>query len=549
MPYKVYAEDGKFCVHKHEGGVKGAVVPGGCHPDKGKADAHARALYSATAREKKELTDDEMELVSKEVVEKCNPSDTWVPSGAISFKDLAAWRETQKESEEIRSTSTDFQSLVSNILWNSDVKDKTVAIKTLTDEFSTLLDEDIRDINTPASKDDKEIPSIAKPLKDKVKNFFGTLFGWEIKETEPNPAADEGLMVWKETDGSWRWMARYSNKFRDRDRPPEIISSESHKKFVEKVDKGLAPYPELWLWHVPEYKWGQATWVGYDDAGFAMALGSVDKGKEYIAEYMAKLDSKSIRVSHGMPKRTIVRDPVDSTVIIEHETAEISPLPSKAAANVLTSFSILSKEDSMAIPTNKREALIEMGIPADVLDKLEAQNAEQAKEASESGIQSKEAQAAPIPPETPATVVPPALVPSAPIQKDVEPTTPPASNTPTAQEIADAVSGVLNERLTAITERFATLETVVAKLQEELKSLKETDEAKIVKAAAQTPIASLSAMIARGISSSIGATETVVDGRSVLAKSKPVEMPVPTERNNIGYMIVDDIIKNSANYK
>lgn len=203
----------------------------------------------------------------------------------------------------------------------------------------------------------------------------------------------------------------------------------------------------------------------------------------------------------------------------------------------------------MAIPTNKREALIEMGIPADVLDKLEAQNAEQAKEASESGIQSKEAQAAPIPPETPATVVPPALVPSAPVQKDVEPTTPPASNTPTAQEIADAVSGVLNERLTAITERFATLETVVAKLQEELKSLKETDEAKIVKAAAQTPIASLSAMIARGISSSIGATETVVDGRSVLAKSKPVEMPVPTERNNIGYMIVDDIIKNSANYK
>jgi len=539
MPYKLIKQNGKTCVAKESG----TVVPGGCHADESKAKAHMRALYAAEGTEKKELTVEEMELVSKEVIEKCNLSDTWVPGGVTSFKDLDAWRETQKESEEIRSTSTDFQSLVSNILWNNDIKDKTVAIKTLTDEFSTLLDENIQDINTPDSKDDKEIPSIAKPLKDKVKNFFSTLFGWEIKETEPNAAADEGLMVWKETDGTWRWMARYSNKFRDRDRPPEIISSESHKRFVEKVDKGLAPYPELWLWHVPEYKWGKATWVGYDDAGFALALGSVDKGKEYVAEYMATLDPKSIRVSHGMPKRTIVRDPVDSTVIIEHETAEISPLPSKAAANVLTSFSILSKEDSMAIPTNKREALIEMGIPADVLDKLEAQNAEQAKEASESGIQSKEAQAAPIPLETPATVVPPALVPSAPVQKDADPVTPPASNAPTAQEIADAVSGVLNERLTAIDQRFNALEAAMAKTQEDLKSLKETDEAKIVKAAAQTPIASLSAMIARGISSSIGATETVVDGRSTLAKSKPLETLAQTERSNIGIMTVENIIR------
>jgi len=46
MPYKVFLEDGKHCVHKlNADGSKGDLVPGGCHDTAGEAADHAKALY------------------------------------------------------------------------------------------------------------------------------------------------------------------------------------------------------------------------------------------------------------------------------------------------------------------------------------------------------------------------------------------------------------------------------------------------------------------------------------------------------------------------
>jgi len=46
MPYKVFEESGKHCVHKlNEDGSKGDLVPGGCHGTPGEAADHAKALY------------------------------------------------------------------------------------------------------------------------------------------------------------------------------------------------------------------------------------------------------------------------------------------------------------------------------------------------------------------------------------------------------------------------------------------------------------------------------------------------------------------------
>ena len=635
MPYKIVQDGKQYCVHKENvDGSVGALVPGGCHPEKSKASAHMRALYSAMEREKKDLTDDQMELIVKEMEIKSEEKSSYFPSTITSWEELDAWRESEDAVNELRSTSSDFQGLVADVLWDMElptIPEKTATIKALADGLSPRLAKDIaeakaedaEDSETKSSAADNNLPDSAflyvesggkkdsegkttprslrhlpykkadgsidlprlrnalsrlgqsatgkvegeswlseslrsrlqsrakkllasanKSMTEKARDWFATLFGWEIKEIEPEQHEDN-LMLWKENDGSWTWMARYSNNFRDRDNPPEIIASVSHQKFVEKVDKGIAPYPELWLWHRPEWKWGTAKWVGYDDKGFALAMGKVDPGCDAIAEYMATIDPKELRVSHGMPKKSIVRDPEDPTVIIEHVTAEISPLPSWAAANMLTSFIILNKEDKMAIPNGKREELINMGIPAEVLNSLMQKNAEVAKEASDAGIESKEAasQAAPIAPETTPTAVPPVTSVPVIIQKETVPVEPPkASPTPTAQEIAEAVSGVLNERLTAIDQRFATIETAIAKTQEEMKALKETDETKITKAVAQTPIASLSAMIARSV---IGNYDTVVDGRSSLAKSKPTETEAPADRPNIGVWVVDQIMKEA----
>jgi hypothetical protein len=630
MPYQVYKQDGKFCVCKKVGDEKGAVVPGGCHDTNAKAGAHMRALYAAEGRSKKDLTVEQEEMLLKELETQTEKSSSFFPSTITTWEELDAWRESEDAVNELRSTSSDFQNLVLDVLWNIDiptVSEKASNIQSLAEKLAKRLDKDIADASaeggedseTKASASTNDLPDSAflyvepggekdsggkttprskrhlpykkadgsidlphlrnalsrlgqsatgkvegeswlseslrsklqarakkilananKSLGDKVKEWFGTIFGWEIKEVDPD---NSGLMLWKEADGTWHWSARYSNNFRDRDNPPEIISSHSHESFVDKVDKGFVPQPELWLYHIPEYAWGDATWLAYDDAGFALALGTVRKGCEPLAEYLSQIDPKELRVSHGMPIKSIVRDPEDPTVIIEHVTAEISPLPTKSAANMLTSFTVLKEDSNMAIPNDKKKALIELGIPAEVLDDLEKKNADMAKEAKTAGIQSKETvepTAATTPPET-APAVPPVPA-SSPITKETEAPTPPANPIPTVQEIADAVSAVINERLTAIDHRFDTMEATVATLQGDVKSLKETDEAKITKAAAQTPIASLSALLARSV---IGNSETLVDGRTALAKSKPEETQVPPAAGatNIGYFVVDQIMK------
>jgi len=182
------------------------------------------------------------------------------------------------------------------------------------------------------------------------------------------------FMVYKQEDGHHRWVAIYSNKFRDRDNPPEIISEASHLNFVKKVNSGELPYPELWLWHIDGSRWGEADFLTYDDRGFPLATGLVDKGKEWIADSLAD----DLLTSHGMPKDSIQRDPEDSTIITGHITKEISPLPANVAANEHTGFLILDSEvKQMAIPEEDRDKLTILGVDP---DRLEAQAEEKAKE-------------------------------------------------------------------------------------------------------------------------------------------------------------------------
>jgi hypothetical protein len=78
----------------------------------------------------------------------------------------------------------------------------------------------------------------------------------EVLGQDDEPVDETGMMIWKEADGQWHWLARYSNNFLDVDNPPQIISAKSHKDFVKSVDDGEWPLPELWVWHVPEWRVG-----------------------------------------------------------------------------------------------------------------------------------------------------------------------------------------------------------------------------------------------------------------------------------------------------
>ena len=194
------------------------------------------------------------------------------------------------------------------------------------------------------------------------------------------------FLVWKDKVNQYQWIATYSNNIRDDDSPPEIISESSHLGFISKVEKGLVEYPELWLWHTPEWMVGKATWLAWDDSGFAMAAGYFNKGCEAVAEALMAADD--VRVSHGMPASSIKRSKEDPTVIVEHTTKEISPLPGFAAANRWTGF--ITLEDTVMIDQQKKEMLKKsFGIDENVIAKIEQLNEGQASKAKELGLETK----------------------------------------------------------------------------------------------------------------------------------------------------------------
>jgi len=324
------------------------------------------------------------------------------------------------------------------------------------------------------------------------------------RNQEPEEVLTNPFMVWKEGD-TYRWLAVYSNKFRDDDNPPEILADAAHRDFVEAVDKGEWPMPELWLWHVKGTRSGAADYVAYDDSGFAIASGTMDNAE--VASRLAERDD--LYTSHGMPMAEIRRDEADPTIITRYRTKEISPLPRWAAANKHgTGFSILlNKEAEMAIPDKKRPFLTEvMGEKA--VEDLEHQLEGKAKELEAEGIEFKEAQV-----DEPETVKE-EVVEAAPVEE--------VPQYVTHDELTEVFSGHIKPLVDAVAGLLAQVESLGKELKEQaevVKGLQASDEEKIEKTMAQTPAASLFGRIG----SVIGADETLVDGRSGLARSKPKE--------------------------
>lgn len=353
-------------------------------------------------------------------------------------------------------------------------------------------------------------------LTYKIKSLFGV-----------EDDGDQALMIWKE-NGEYRWMTRYSNNFLDDDNPKEIIAEQSHRLFEQDIDKGLAPYPELWLWHVPEWKLGQSDWVAWDDSGFALAAGHFYPGHEAQAEWLSK--QKGWAVSHGMPTDSIERDATNPNIIIRHRTREISLLPLVAAANKRTGFVVL-KETPMAIPDEKKQALIQKwGLKPELLEELEALNAEDAKKAVAAGVERKEQTVEQTPPAQP--------------EKDKqvsEPQVPqpptPAEQPVTRQEIADAIAAVVVPMIETTNKNVTTLEATLTTLTKELETLKQADEEKIVKQASGIPAASLSALIFQRV---VGNDKTTVKDGDPLANSKPKEAETP--KGNTGIAFLDTLL-------
>lgn len=450
--------------------------------------------------------------------------------GATSF---AEWRENEKAREAVwqaQDLTWQFQDLLNNIMSSDSIEDKGAAIRGLTDEFLGLLED------LPKSKSlwahIKEAFNKEKPIKQKDSekpSFAGPQEDIGSKNIHP-------FMVWKE-GSSYRWLAIYSNKWRDNDNPPEILAEVAHKEFVDAVDKGDWPYPESWLWHIEGTRFGVADFVAYEDSGFALASGTVDKGKEDVAEALSKMDN--LATSHGMPVKEIQRDGTDPSIITRYRTVEISPLPFEAAANKHgTGFQILqAKEvDEMALPTKKRPFLEEtLGVEG--VAALEQMLQDKAKEIQERGIEFKEE-----------TVEEVEAVESEVPEEVQEEVTEPKESEPvyvTADELVQAFEQYIKPIVAQMSSLTQSLEAHSGEIKEQraaLKELQKDDETKLKAALSETPAASLFARIG----SVIGSDETYVDGRTSLAKSGPQQTKDSNGPTPVG--LLNELIAQSNAY-
>lgn len=183
-----------------------------------------------------------------------------------------------------------------------------------------------------------KLPSEAvSGVKSRIRKEYKKL-GIKPDDIPASVKQQASVNIWKSESGRYHWLTLYSNAYRDVDNPPEIISHQSHIDNNKAINDGSWSMPELWLWHIP-YPVGKATYHNYNEKSrFAVAAGMFDSNKGHIAEALIK--SEWDGVSHGMPKNEIKRDDDDKTILTRHRTKEISILPLNKAANRLT-FNII----------------------------------------------------------------------------------------------------------------------------------------------------------------------------------------------------------------
>lgn len=180
------------------------------------------------------------------------------------------------------------------------------------------------------------------------------------------------------------WFLTWTNNFKDRDQ--QIFPEREIKAYLQRVDMGIVPMPELWFWHGVK---GASTRIGMTEVigghgHFGIAAGSFDdtpRGRK-ARDYYAK-NAKQTRVSHGF---TYPVDLFDGKHFKHFNTFEISLLPRGAEANLFTS---LEGVKAMELSAGKR-AEFEKIFGKDELDSILANLDEKGKALEELAVEYKD---------------------------------------------------------------------------------------------------------------------------------------------------------------
>lgn len=177
------------------------------------------------------------------------------------------------------------------------------------------------------------------------------------------------------------WLITWSNNFEDRD--GQIFTQKAIDQYVARVDRGIVPPPELWVWHTPGTRIGRASWVGRH-GHFVMAAGEFDETPQaQAAKAYYQRHAQKTGVSHGF---TFPAATFDGKHYHDFNTFEITLLPRDAEANRFTS---LEGVKAMALDEKKRanlEAVFGKEQAEKILNDLEARG----KALEETGVAFKD---------------------------------------------------------------------------------------------------------------------------------------------------------------
>lgn len=187
-----------------------------------------------------------------------------------------------------------------------------------------FTDDDSAEMSLPVTR-----RGLRELIVDTVKRIRETPF-----DIQPKVKPEQAFSVFKGADDKWFWMSRHTGKWVDRE--DEIVADKAHDEYVERVQKGLVPMPELWTWHKKGTMHGQADIV-WKSGGFVRAIGHFTGTKEQIersVKYYQKMGDK-IKLSHMFK---YPQQGKKNKVYYAYNTVEITTLPDGAEAFPYTTF-------------------------------------------------------------------------------------------------------------------------------------------------------------------------------------------------------------------
>lgn len=205
---------------------------------------------------------------------------------------------------------------------------------------------------------------------------------WQRIADVINPKQDSAFTVQKDLNGQWRWMASFTNNFKDRD--GEIISEKALDGYLERVNSGFTPMPELWLGHIEGTKHGQADMV-FGVGSFVTAVGSFDdtaEAEKAIEFY--KKNAPKVALSHGFTFPSWgLKDGIYDVVNV----FEISVLPAPlVASNPFTEFEV----NNMKQISPEQQTALSLVFGKDKVDTIIESRRQQSEEIKAAGVAFKD---------------------------------------------------------------------------------------------------------------------------------------------------------------